>query len=196
MKLQSPHTQGRLHLVDGNVHSLKSAPALAPELLQNVTWPPCPDEARPPSTVGKITGTRSEERRTYNKLDALEAHSISDRSVTPARPPSLSINSAPAASRAERMAARVRGCGFRLPVSKSNRVLWPTEAATARSSRLMASIARAPRHCCGVRLEFPNDHHFLWQNSVTMAEVSDNCQYFGAHTILLGPASAAVLGLR
>lgn len=70
--------------------------------------------------------------------------------------------------------------------------IWPTEAATARSLRLILSIARAPRHCCGVRLEVRNGHHFLWRSSVVIAEISNDDQYCAAVATVLAPAMATV----
>lgn len=61
-------------------------------------------------------------------------------------------NSTPAASRVSRRLARLLGCGWRLPRSKSAMVACPWPEALARSDCDQFRRARAARHCSGVRL--------------------------------------------
>ena len=69
------------------------------------------------------------------------------RSLTPGPLPFSAMNSTPAASRAERIAASVRGCGDRFPISKSESVTLETPAAAATAAAVIPRPARAIRHC-------------------------------------------------
>ena len=69
------------------------------------------------------------------------------RNLTPGPPPFSAMNSTPADSSAERIAASVRGCGDRFPISKSESVTLETPAAAATAAAVIPRPARAIRHC-------------------------------------------------
>ena len=108
--------------------------------------------------VGRAVGRRSAHAgetgriaaRLYQLSIVLPAQLSRLRSLTPGPLPFSAMNSMPADSSAERIAASVRGCGDRFPISKSESVTLETPAAAATAAAVIPKAgARHSALLCG-----------------------------------------------
>jgi hypothetical protein len=106
-----------------------------------------------PGTIGELPLIPSKQCPGLAAL--IVGHGSDFRNRTPAPPPFSGMNSMPAASRAARMAERVRGMWRGKPTSALRIVSIDTWLRTERTTRVQPSNSRAARHCSGVMLQGP-----------------------------------------